>query len=161
MYAIRSYYEFESVSQALDLFTNYMSRLAYQNVNQARYITSKKKSEKELAEKRDALAESNLKLALALDLAKMGHWEGVLNEKGEGYFLFNDQFYSLYATNSQREGSKMSVHDYTVNFVHPDDRYLVEESIRAFLRITSYNVCYTKLLRSMLSKTTGLGSAGI
>ena len=112
--------QFGHVADALYTLTRYLSSLAYQNVQQARYITQRKQAE-------EALIENRLKLQMAHSLAKMGHWEGIMlpNSK-EIIFTFNDQFYQLYATTAEKEGGyEMSARRYSEEFVHPDDRCML------------------------------------
>jgi PAS domain S-box-containing protein len=77
----------------------------------ARDVTNIKKAEEELRE-------SQNKLKLAMDLAKLVHWE---YDVKEDRFTFDDQFYQLYGTSSDEEGSAtMSSEEYVRRFVPPE-----------------------------------------
>ncbi len=75
-------------------------------------VTDRKQSERELRI-------SRLHLAEAADLAKIAYWE---QDETSDEFIFNDAFYSLYATTADREGGyRMARDEYVRRFVHPDD----------------------------------------
>ena len=70
---------------------------------------------------------SQERLSLAVEMAHMGHWELDLTAMT---FTFNDQFYALYGTTSEREGGfLMSVERYARDFVHPEETELVASEI--------------------------------
>jgi len=130
---IMSREQFGYVSETLFTMANYLSTLAYQNVQQARYITQRKLAEQKLIRKREEIMEGRAKLSLALSLAQMGHWEGSFtleNDIIEGTFTFNDQFYEIYGTSAEREGGyQMEVGKYARELVHPDDGWMVADEI--------------------------------
>jgi len=77
---------------------------------------------------KNELKVSEERLRLALEMADMAHWELDLDSK---LFTFNEQFYSLYATSSEREGGMvMPVATYAREFVHPDDAAIVADEVR-------------------------------
>lgn len=95
---VRSFFEvpvmsrkqFSNVAEALYTLTQYLSTLAYQNIQQARYIEQLKQTEDALRTSREEVVESRLKLQMALSMAKMGHWEGSITEEpnmGELFYL--------------------------------------------------------------------------
>jgi len=91
-------------------------------------ITKRKKQEENLFRSRAALEESRANMILALEMASMGSWELNLDTR---MFTFNEQLYSLYATTLEREGGPlMTVENYASQFVHPDERTLVEAELR-------------------------------
>ncbi|MEP7307623.1 MAG: PAS domain S-box protein [Acidobacteriota bacterium] len=66
-----------------------------------------------------ALLESQAKLVLAMDMAKLGQWE---LDVAAGVFTFSDEFYALHRTTAAREGGpRMPDDEYIRRFVHPDD----------------------------------------
>ncbi|MCX6690824.1 MAG: PAS domain S-box protein, partial [Methanoregula sp.] len=78
-------------------------------------------TERKVAEQ--ALIESQIQLAEAMDLAHIVNWEF---DVASGIFTFNDRFYALYGTTAEREGGyQMSAEVYTREFVHPDDAGVV------------------------------------
>lgn len=84
-----------------------------------RDITSRRSAE-------DALLTSQFRLSEAADLAKIVYWE--LDWASET-FTFNDYFYAFYGTTAEREGGyRMPAREYTVRFIHPDDREMVRRS---------------------------------
>ncbi|MCA9735791.1 PAS domain S-box protein [candidate division KSB1 bacterium] len=87
-------------------------------------ISDRKKAE-------DALRESEAKLSNALQIAKLAYWE---YNVVENLFTFNDQFYALFRTSVEHTGGyKMSPMDLTETFLHPDDRWMVENEIKQAL----------------------------
>lgn len=81
-------------------------------------------------------------LNLALDMANLASWEF---DPESASFIFNDRFYKLYATDAECEGGyRMSAHDYSERFIHPDDRQRVAE-IMADICKPEYNKDYLQL----------------
>lgn len=79
-------------------------------------ITASKEAER-------TLRATQSRLALAMDLALLVHWE---MEAASGQFIFNDAFYALYGTTAGREGGyRMAVETYAREFVAADERHLV------------------------------------
>jgi PAS domain S-box-containing protein len=78
------------------------------------------------------ILESKSKLALAMNMAKLAHWEyNVLTDQ----FLFNDQFYELLKTNAEKEGGYLlSASDYAERFMHPDERFIVKEELELAMK---------------------------
>jgi PAS domain S-box-containing protein len=75
-------------------------------------ITKHQKMNKEL------LA-SSTKLSLAMDLAKLAYWE---YDTANNLFIFNDEFYLLYGTSVEKEGSYfMPFEIYAKKFLFPED----------------------------------------
>jgi len=76
----------------------------------------------DLSEKKrheEALQASRVQLEQAADLARIAYWE---QDEATGEFIFNDAFYDLYGTSSDREGGyRMTPEEYGRRFVHPDD----------------------------------------
>jgi len=67
----------------------------------------------------EALRESEARLKLAMDMAKVVQWEF---DGASGMFRFDDQFYALYGTSAEREGGTlMSAESFVRRFVHPED----------------------------------------
>ena len=86
----------------------------------ARDITKLKRAEKELQE-------SKTQLKIAMDLAKLVHWE---YDVETDMFTFDDQFYLLYGTSVEKEGgAKMSPEEYATKFIPPEESSLVAEEI--------------------------------
>jgi PAS domain S-box-containing protein len=78
-----------------------------------------------------ALRQSEARLATAMDIAGLVNWEF---DVATGMFMFDDRFYTLYATTADREGGNlMSAETYMQEFVYPDDRPLVQSEIRKLL----------------------------
>lgn len=87
-------------------------------------ITEAKRSE-------EALRESEVRLKLAMDMAKLVQWEF---DTATSMFRFDDQFYNLYGTSTEQEGGTlMSAGTYIRKFVHPDDIDRVEAVIEQSL----------------------------
>jgi PAS domain S-box-containing protein len=84
-------------------------------------------AEQSLIESQAQLVESRAKLALAMEMASLAPWEMDVETRK---FTFDDQFYALYATTSEREGGPvMPAETYAREFVHPEDAGVVEGEI--------------------------------
>lgn len=82
-------------------------------------------TERKLSE--EALQSSEVKLSEAMSIAKLGYWEFDTNEN---VFIFNDHFYSIFHTTAEKVGGyKLTPERYADLFVHPDDRYLVFDTM--------------------------------
>lgn len=87
-------------------------------------ITERKKTEL-------ALQESEIQLANAMELADLVQWE---LDIASGMFTFDDRFYSLYATSSDKEGGNlMAAETYVREFVHPDDGPWIADRVQKAL----------------------------
>ena len=71
----------------------------------------------------EALLISHNKLSTAAALANIGPWE--YDAKKE-HFEFCDEFYALFGTNLVREGKFMKFDEYTKEFVHPEDVWMLD-----------------------------------
>ena len=92
-----------------------------------RDITEQKKSE-------NLLRENEVRLAQAMDLAKLVNWEFDI---ATGMFTFDDRFYSLYGTTAEREGgTRMSAEGYAREFLPPEDAGCVAEAIGEMMATT-------------------------
>jgi PAS domain S-box-containing protein len=90
-------------------------------------ITEKQRAQEELSENRQQLAG-------AMDLATLVNWE---YDVAADRFTFDDRFYALYGTSAEREGGNyMSSETYAREFLHPEDRDLVEREIQKTLDTT-------------------------
>jgi len=77
----------------------------------------------------EALHETQTKLRVAMDMAKIGHWE---YDVATDTFTFDDQFYALLGTNAEREGgTKMRSSEYTTRFLPPEAAPLVGQETDA------------------------------
>src|SRR5208283_2919460 len=75
----------------------------------------------------EALRETEVRLKIAMDLAKLVQWE---YDVETGMFSFDDQFYALYGTTSQHEGGPlMTAEAYVRKFIPPEESHLVAEEI--------------------------------
>ncbi len=82
----------------------------------------------------EALKISQIQLVEAMDLASVVNWEF---DVATGIFTFNDRFYALYGTTTEREGGfHMPVEGYSNNFVHPEDRFMVADEVRKAILAT-------------------------
>jgi PAS domain S-box-containing protein len=85
-------------------------------------------------EAEQTLQENEARLATAMDIAGLVNWE---YDVATGMFTFNDRFYALYETTADREGGiLMPAETYMREFVYPDDRPAVLESIQKILATT-------------------------
>lgn len=110
----------------------------------ARDISQRKKAEK-------AIKESERKLKIAMDLAKLVQWE---YDVDSDLFTFNNEFYKLYGTSTAEQGgNKMSSEDYARKFVHPDDALVVKNEIDAALATDDPN--YFRTLEHRIIRADG------
>ena len=85
----------------------------------------------------DALRESEAQLTMAMDMAKLVHWE---YDVDSDLYTFDNQFYRLYGTTVDREGgSKMSSKEYAQKFLPPEESHLVREGIAKALKTDDPN----------------------
>lgn len=116
--------QFGHIARVAVTLTKQLSNIAYQNVQQARYITDRRLAVEALYISREEINESRTMLSIALALARMGHWEMDLKTLR---FTFNDQFYELYATNAEREGGYlMPAEVYAGEFFFPEDAWILQ-----------------------------------
>jgi PAS domain S-box-containing protein len=95
-------------------------------------ITTRPVQQRKEAEQ--ALLENQARLATAMDIAGLVNWEF---EVATGMFTLDDRFYALYGTTVDREGGNlMPAETYMREFVYPDDRPAVLESIQKILATT-------------------------
>jgi PAS domain S-box-containing protein len=113
----------------VEIIVNY---LEYQDkeisVSFVKDITERKRAE-------EALKESELRLKMAMDLARLVQWE---YDVKSGMFTFDDQFYALYGTTADREGGTlMSAEEYASKFIPPEEYAVVTEGIVQALAASS------------------------
>jgi PAS domain S-box-containing protein len=76
----------------------------------------------------EALRESQARLSLAMEMARLVPWEF---DAASGMFHFDDRFYALYGTSAAQEGgTEMDADSYVRRFVHPDDAATIMEVIK-------------------------------
>jgi len=81
-------------------------------------ITERKQTE-------DALLSTQAQLRIAMDLAKLVHWE---YDVDKDLFTFDDQFFALYGSSEEKEGGRlMSSATYAQRFIPPEEAGLVAE----------------------------------
>ena len=112
---------FTTISNALFTFANQLSQIAYQNIQQARFISEKKKTEKQLIQNEKTLER-------AQKIAHLGSWEMDIKT---GKTKWSDEFFRICGYKPQafeptrKKGSEL---------IHPDDRdkaaKAVEEAIK-------------------------------
>ncbi len=90
-------------------------------------ITERKQAE-------EALRQSGARLAEAVELAQLAHWQ---YDAERDVFTFNDQFYALYHTTAEQHGGyELSSAYYAQHFVYPDDLPMMGEEIARALSST-------------------------
>ncbi|MGE5464945.1 MAG: PAS domain S-box protein, partial [Syntrophothermus sp.] len=109
----------------------------------------------EVAEQgRIEIQQAEARLAEALDLAKLGHWE---YDPARDLFIFNDHFYSILHTTAQQEGGyTMSSTEYAGRFVYPEDIPVVGAEIGKALSATE-RLFEAKLESRVLYRNGGIG----
>jgi two-component system, cell cycle sensor histidine kinase and response regulator CckA len=117
-------------------------------VSQVQDITGRRESER-------ALRDFQTKLVLAMDMARLGHWEF---DVASGNFTFDDSFYKLFGTSTEREGGmSMSADAYARKFMLPDEAGRVAEEIRS--AVETNDPGYNRKLERGFRKVDG--SAGV
>ena len=113
-------------------------------VSQVQDITGRRQDEQ-------SLRDFQTKLTLALDMARLGHWEyDVSTDK----FLFDQNFYKLYGTTIEREGGiHMSSADYANKFLPLGETGLVQDEIKKALETT--DPAYTRKLEHRFIRADG------
>jgi PAS domain S-box-containing protein len=115
--------------------------------------TRLQRDKQELERKRveEALRESEVRLKIAMDLAKLVQWEYDIKT---GMFSFDDQFYALYGTTSEHEGGPlMSAETYARKFVPPEESHVVAEAIAKTVATTDPN--FTHQLEHRIIRADG------
>ena len=99
----------------------------------------------------DALRESEAQLKIAMDMAKLVHWE---YDVDSDLYTFDNQFYKLYGTTTSREGgSKMSSKEYAQKFLPPEESYLVNEGITKALETDDPN--FSRMVEHSIIRADG------
>ena len=108
----------------------------------------------EAEQRRIEIEQGEARLAEAIDLAKLGHWE---YDPARDLFTFNDHFYSLLHTTAEQEGGyTMSSMEYSGRFVHPEDIPVVGAEIGKALAATE-RLFQAKLESRVLYRDGGVG----
>jgi PAS domain S-box-containing protein len=111
--------QFGRVAQALFTLANQLSTMAYQNVQQARFITERKRAE-------TALQESEASLAKAQKIAHVGSWDW--DVQGET-LTWSDETYRIFGL---EKGVPLTYEDIAAR-IHPDDRERNEAFVNTLL----------------------------
>ncbi len=108
---------------------NYKGRKACLAIS--RDITERKKAEK-------ALQESEGRLKIAMDMAKLVYWE---YDVESDMFTFDNRFYTIYGTTAEYEGSskKIPLMNMPERFIPPEESHLVAEEIAQALETDDPN----------------------
>ena len=92
-------------------------------------------TDKKIAE--NALRESEARLRVAMDLAKIVSWE---YDVESDMFTFDDHFYALYGTTVKEAGGmQMSPEEYARRFIPPEESFLVAEETTKALKTDDPN----------------------
>ncbi|MFN7956375.1 MAG: PAS domain S-box protein [bacterium] len=116
------------------------NRRPLQFFSQVQDITERLRAEHELRN-------TNSKLTLAMDIAKLGYWE---YDVATDRFAFDDDFFRIFGTSAEREGGgTMSPDEYARRFLPPDSAQLVRSEIEAAraARNGNYRHCLEHAIR--------------
>ncbi|MFZ4616112.1 MAG: PocR ligand-binding domain-containing protein [Rectinemataceae bacterium] len=105
--------KFGQIASTLFRLANLLSRLAYQNVQQARLLTERKKAE-------EALCESEDLLKAAQGIAHIGSWKW---EVKNGDVVWSDEMFRIFGVD--KASFKGRLGDVARNAIHPDDLHIV------------------------------------
>ncbi len=98
-----------------------------------------------------SLHDSRVMLGLAMQMARLGHWELDLDSQ---QFTFDDNFLRLLGTSAEREGGRaMSAADYASRFIPPEEMPLVGREIAAAVATT--DPAYQRQLEHSFYRTDG------
>lgn len=76
----------------------------------------------------EALRTSEAQLSNAMKIAHLGYWE---YDAVSDYFLFNDQFYSIFRTTAEKVGGyMMRPSEYAEKFIPPEERYTIDREMK-------------------------------
>jgi PAS domain S-box-containing protein len=107
-------------------------------------ITERKRAE-------EAMRNTQAQLRVAMDLAKLVHWE---YDVDKDRFTFDDQFYALYGSNVHKEGGQlMSSGAYAKRFIPPDEAGIV--SIETAKAISTTDPNYVGNVTHTIIKSDG------
>jgi len=102
-----------------------------------------------------SLHDNQVKLGLAMKMARLGHWELDLAAQ---HFTFDDNFLRLLGTSVEQEGGRsMAAADYASRFIPPEEMAVVSTEIAAAVAATDPN--YQRQLEHAFIRTDG--STGI
>ncbi len=117
-------------------------------VSQIQDITGRKQAEQ-------ALRENQAKLMIAMDMAKLAHWE---YDVATSRFTFNENFYKLYRTTvAQEGGTQMRAEDYARKFIPPEEAAVVAGEIEK--AVAARDPSFTRQLEHRYLRADG--SAGM
>ena len=103
----------------------------------ARDITDRKKSEIALKKSEEKYRWRENRLKIGMDMAKLVYWE---YDGASDMFTFDDQFYALYGTTVDDEGSnQMSSEEYATRFVPPEEQAKVRVEVAKAVESTDPN----------------------
>ncbi|MCK9150404.1 PAS domain S-box protein [Methanobacterium alcaliphilum] len=126
------------------------AHIIYDSNNQPQGIEGYLRDISERKKAEELLRTTQIRLRVALDLAKIGSWE---YDVESDTFTFDDQFYSLYGTSAKKEGKYMSSKDYANKFLPPEELPLVREEIERTLTTDDPN--YTNQLEHSIIRSDG------
>ena len=99
----------------------------YLDISGKKYIVASIKDITERKQAENELRQNERKLKLAMDMAKLAHWE---YDVSSDLFTFDDSFYKLYGTTADQEGGlKMSSEEYAQKFIPPEESNMVMKEI--------------------------------
>jgi len=84
----------------------------------------------------DALKESQSRLMIAMDIARLGTWEYDIATRK---FTLDDRFFSIFGTSIEEQGPIESIEHFFRKFIHPDDAERVDGEIRRALTANDPN----------------------
>ncbi len=113
-------------------------------ISQFQDITERKRSEEELRL-------SNTKLKLAMDVARLGHWEFDFPTE---QFTFDDGFFAIYGTTAEAQGGyTMAASEYARHFIPPGEAKVVADEIARATASTDPH--YTRRLEHTIVRADG------
>jgi PAS domain-containing protein len=116
-----SHAQFEKIAQALFTLAKQLSATAYQNVQQARFITDREQVEK-------VIHDLNDRFEIATDSAQIGVWDLDLIDN---VLVWNDWMYRLYGVDPKNfEGA----YEAWENGVHPEDFPQADEEVQQAIK---------------------------
>ncbi len=112
--------QFEKIAQVLSTLAKQLSTTAYQNVQQARFISDRKQAE-------NALRDSEERLTLALNATNDGLWDWNIETNS---VYFSPQYYRMLG---YQPDEMLASFDTWLNLLHPDDRQEAQASVQHHL----------------------------
>ena len=119
--------KFSNIAKMLFTLSSQLSTFAYQNMQQARFISESKEAEIKLVKAKELAEENEERLELATSAASVGIWDwNIVKDE----LVWDESLFRIYGITSENFNDEYK--DW-LHYVHPDDKAFVEGEIKAAL----------------------------